>query len=531
MPIKRYLTVASVALPIVLLSSHSYAFMERIGQDTVNSALDRLSGMQDKLVKDILSTGQMLINDMATKANAERKGTVAQVGSELGYAISQLTTQFGAQMNGTIGNASQELKDNLAVILAWTDQMQGVTNALSATEDDFAIDIEKLPFAKRTFSIRRVAGINILQGDRSKYSIVITGEDFGSPSQGENITISATIGDFELQRGSTLGTNQVEYLIPASFLAEKFNKKDIETLDLNISAVRQRQGCFISSCRDDAKGTFKLLLTPETLGRLDVQLERQQYAWTPTSTYTGQFAVKDPTPIVLNPLPADPEGHLLRYGTPSVECRNVQRQAWRLPNGNIILPGDPLLNHGWTSSSYVGDPRGPDLSRFDNEAKRDLGFTTGFWANNSCPVHGHCTIGAEVMRAQSVELSELGHCDINRVAAIDVSPDRERVTISIVGSAPHESLFVVQAPIEAYLPTGVKPDPGIAQSSAVTAAGPVDVHVPAHAYALLKFTAFDGIVKDGRLPLALPYQLEVLQDTTVGDTKVYTLTYKRPKGH
>ena len=201
----RLMIAAGVSFLAVLFNSPSYAFMENVGKGTVDSALAQLNTMGDKFISEIIQGGHDIINDMANKASNERKGAVAQVGSEFDYAIDEMNDQFGSQMKGTVRQASDELKNNLAVILAWTGSMRDVTSKLSATEDDFAIDIESLPFASKIFSIRRVSGINILQGDRSVYPIVITGEGFGQPSSGTELTISPKIGEFELQRGATLG--------------------------------------------------------------------------------------------------------------------------------------------------------------------------------------------------------------------------------------------------------------------------------------------------------------------------------------
>jgi hypothetical protein len=79
--------------------------------------------------------------------------------------------------------------------------------------------------------------------------------------------------------------------------------------------------------------------------------------------------------------------------------------AWKLPNGKVVYPGSPWLERGWISSSWVGASRAEDLSRFDQEAVRDLGFTTGFWAHNSCPPNQHCIINSDLIRAHSTELS------------------------------------------------------------------------------------------------------------------------------
>jgi hypothetical protein len=126
-----------------------------------------------------------------------------------------------------------------------------------------------------------------------------------------------------------------------------------------------------------------------------------------------------------------------------------------------LLPGDPLLKDGWISSSWVGEGgrRGPDLVTFRNEAFAKLGFSPNFYAQNSCAPLGHCRISADAIRDNSTKLSELGYYDRVKVAAVNMSPDQVRGTITIVGSAPHESLFETKAPIETLVSTGWEIDP------------------------------------------------------------------------
>jgi hypothetical protein len=46
----------------------------------------------------------------------------------------------------TISRASAELQNNLTVLLAWIGSIEDVTQRVAALEDDFAIDIQSLPF-------------------------------------------------------------------------------------------------------------------------------------------------------------------------------------------------------------------------------------------------------------------------------------------------------------------------------------------------------------------------------------------------
>jgi hypothetical protein len=103
------------------------AFMEKVGQDSINQALDRLQSMQNKLVQDIFDDGNKLIEKLINDASNERKSAIIQMGSEFHYAVTGLTNQFGSEIRKTASEASAELKNNLAVLLAWTGSIEDVT--------------------------------------------------------------------------------------------------------------------------------------------------------------------------------------------------------------------------------------------------------------------------------------------------------------------------------------------------------------------------------------------------------------------
>jgi hypothetical protein len=90
-------------------------------------------------------------------------------------------------------------------------------------------------------------------------------------------------------------------------------------------------------------------------------------------------------------------GSIEASGSPAVAC-------WNLPNGKILLPGDPLLANGWGSSSWVGTP--PEA-----EAESARGFKPGFWASNACPSHGRCTVSAQSIRDHLAPISTPSDCN------------------------------------------------------------------------------------------------------------------------
>ena len=405
--------------------------------------------------------------------------------------------------------------------------MQNVMDSVAALEDDFAIDIQNLPFATKHFSIRRVTGINILQGERSAYPIRITGERFGSPDSNEDIAVEVTLANERLVRGTIRGPNEIEFVIPSSALTAYFKPTEVGFVDLNVSATRQMKNCFFRCPPEKVSGNFKLLLTPQIVGSLEIRTLRPKFEWKQKETATRQITVAKPGLVELTPLQPQ-NGKQRRYGAISASCANIKREAWKLPNGKVLMPEDKLLTDGWFSSSYVGQPPGPSLAAFDTEAKNLLGFTPGFYHNNMCGMGDHCKITADLIRGQSTKLSELGYCDIMKVAAIDLTPDKERGSISFVGTAPYESRFEIIEPIEVLEQTGFETDAAVEVKN-VSATGINDVSVPSDALVALVFHEFDGINRDGRLPNALPKGLKLLQFTTPehAPITVYSIQFSR----
>ena len=107
------------------------------------SALDKLNTLGDKLVGEIIQGGHDLINDMATKASAERKGAVAQVGSEFDYAIDELNdhTRHFCQPNGRRRNTDQRIRSSDISRLrrhnAWRTSSSGSTISTTAFADGY----------------------------------------------------------------------------------------------------------------------------------------------------------------------------------------------------------------------------------------------------------------------------------------------------------------------------------------------------------------------------------------------------------
>ena len=94
------------------------AFMEKVGKESVDHALDQLKSMQDQLVSSVFDKANKTIDNLISQASTERKSALIQAGSELQYAIASLTAQFGSETKGTISRANAELQNDLAVLIA-----------------------------------------------------------------------------------------------------------------------------------------------------------------------------------------------------------------------------------------------------------------------------------------------------------------------------------------------------------------------------------------------------------------------------
>jgi len=154
----------------------------------------------------------------------------------------------------------------------------------------------------------------------------------------------------------------------------------------------------------------------------------------------------------LQPIPATgPVAGSRRYGKAKAGCAPLIHNAWKLHDGEVVLDDDDLIQKGWVSPSYVGEPEPPDWNKFDNLAKAKFGFTPGFANNNRCPHGNHCTLSPDEIKAHSTAVQvPVDECPRMREAEQNASPSRTSLTVWIRGNAKHQSVWTVTAPIETY---------------------------------------------------------------------------------
>jgi predicted acylesterase/phospholipase RssA len=166
-------------------------------------------------------------------------------------------------------------------------------------------------------------------------------------------------------------------------------------------------------------------------------------------------AITQDTPFAFPDLPPTPAtGPVVgsqRYGKAKASCAPLLQNAWKLHNGEIVLDDDDLIQNGWVSPSYVGEPEPPDWNKFDNLAKARFGFTPGFANNNRCSHGNHCKLSPDEIKAHSTVVQvPVDECSRMRMAEENAPPNRTSLTVWVRGNAKHQSIWTVTAPIEKY---------------------------------------------------------------------------------
>jgi hypothetical protein len=116
-----------------------------------------------------------------------------------------------------------------------------------------------------------------------------------------------------------------------------------------------------------------------------------------------------------------------------------------------VLDDDPLIQHGWVSPSWVGEPEPPDWNKFDKIVTDRFGFTPGFANNNRCSKGQRCTMSPAEIKAHSQQTQvPVDECARMRVAEVNYSLSKNSLTVWIRGKADHQGLWTVTVPVETY---------------------------------------------------------------------------------
>jgi hypothetical protein len=187
----------------------------------------------------------------------------------------------------------------------------------------------------------------------------------------------------------------------------------------------------------------------------------EQYAWVDSQPMTHSEYTKGEPKVfelpVLDQSPRTPGGPSpgpQRYtGKVVGNCAGTKSEAYMLTDGTKILASDPLLTRGWISPSWVGQPEGPDWTRFDRMAVAKFGWTPGFASNSRCSAGSHCTIfPAEIKaHAKAIEIVDGSGCiHLTLGSDVNMSADSAKLSVSIKGKSDTEALFSVVANVQTY---------------------------------------------------------------------------------
>lgn len=191
-----------------------------------------------------------------------------------------------------------------------------------------------------------------------------------------------------------------------------------------------------------------------------------QYAWIDSDPVTVSHYIKKETefqfPSLLRPGQTSSgtwpvEGSRRYLKPPVATCAPAKSDAWKLFDGTLILPNDPLLTQGWTSPSWVGEPEPPDWNKFDGLAKAKFGWTPGFANNNRCPANSRCHLSPDEIKAHSTKNNVVVDNCKSMSAGEDVNylPDYSGLSLTIRGQADQETLWSVVARTQTYTKIGL----------------------------------------------------------------------------
>ena len=146
------------------------------------------------------------------------------------------------------------------------------------------------------------------------------------------------------------------------------------------------------------------------------------------------------------------EGSRRYLKPPIATCASAKSNAWKLHDGTVVLPNDPLLIQGWTSPSWVGRPEPPDWEKFDRLSTAKFGWTPGFANNNRCPADARCRLSPDEIKAHSskVEIASDGCTSMYAGDDANYSPDSTSLTLTIRGKADTETLWSVVVRTQSY---------------------------------------------------------------------------------
>jgi hypothetical protein len=523
--------LASVLIAAQPSPAATDSLVDKVLQNTVNNGVDRATLNLDKLLKDrisdFLKEGEKLAGRLIEKGANEARLGLFQAGNEMQISIGVAQSQIDAEGDRLIGSASAEMRPLLIEIQRWRDAEQDLVAKAFELEDLLAMDLDRVPFGRDYFGIRRLSGTAMLEKRAGSYRIGVTGDNFGSTIVGQNVTVTAKLGDADLAAPEKKAPAKVFFSVPAELLSGKFKSDRIETAPLRITVIRTKDRPILGSKTTVLVHEVKLALLPKQVGNLVVETTRPQYEWVADAPLVQSHAITQDTPFVFKstspvvagkPLP----GNKRLENAIVAKCEPIIQNAWKLHNGEIVLDSDPLIQTGWTSEFYIGEPEEPDWNKADRIAMARFGWTPGF-ATNRCSHGSHCTLTPDEIKSHSeaTTTTSVNECARMRMAEKNFENDDSSVAITIRGSAPHSALWTVTVPVSVYKQVGTKKDDPIAIPIVASEPAFFDIKSSSGSMSILHFRPKNDSERFGVLPGNVPNGPQYVREGNLGESTRY----------
>jgi hypothetical protein len=536
---------AATALCAVFLTNSAHAastsVLDMVVGPKIDESIIKAGAALDQIGKDRIDQFLRGMDDISTEllrsgANQGRLGLV-QAGNEIQIAIGVARSQFGAEADRQISNASAQLRPILVELQRWRDAKDQIIASTLELEDLVAMDLGRLPLSPDYFGIRRVTGTALLKGAAGTYRISVSGDNFGTEIVGQDVSVSAKLEDQELAAPEKKAPEKVFFNIPAAMVSGKFKEDSIATIPFQLTVTRIKNHWIFGSLWPDKTvlhHNINLALLPTYVGKLTVKTERPKYAWVEDNPVTIKQPIAADTVFQFPNLNGEgPEGPLKgnqRYGADNsinATCSAVTFNAWSLFSGEEILADDPLFKDGWQTDFYVGEPESPDWNKADDAARKRFGWTPGF-AINRCSKGNHCKLSADEIKKHSTPIIvQRDECNKMWRAETTGAANRSNVAVWIRGRADHNSLWSVTAPVSTYKQIGTIEDPK--PKTYMVYAGkflPIDIENAQDTVSLATFEPSNGGPQDGVLGQDISKGPKYVEEKQLGGTKKYLYRFE-----
>lgn len=262
-------------------------------EQLVSDFMNRLDTLSEKRVREVLEGVDKTASESIATGIAGGQLLMIQGGNQLKVATQSAAILLGNQLDDTVGDLDQSMKELLAGILVLTRAVEDGADKIIDFADLTALDveilagrvtgIEKAPLHLRGF--RNTIFPKMPEG--SKRSIEIRGPYFGSDTADMKTTYSFSINGRDLGEGRMAsGVNSKHNRlieIPSQLINDLVDESRMttETVDAYISRDHTRSCRLFWSCTETEEISLKLPITvlPREVGYLEAVIEKPVYGF------------------------------------------------------------------------------------------------------------------------------------------------------------------------------------------------------------------------------------------------------------